>query len=98
MLTGVLAQLSRAKGAIACSKGSAGSVHSHKLTTAFMRAALASGNCSLYSWAPVVSFVESDDGWTVDCGDRGKISTRQVIVCTNAHTRHLFKGEAIDKQ
>jgi glycine/D-amino acid oxidase-like deaminating enzyme len=66
-----------------------------------MRDALGSGNCSLHSWAPVVSFAESEDGedgWTVDCGERGKITARQVIVCTNAHTRHLFKCEAIDKQ
>jgi len=36
--------------------------------------------------------------WTVDCGDRGVIRAKQVVVCTNAHTRHLFPGEAVDKQ
>ena len=38
------------------------------------------------------------DAWLVDCGERGVIRAKQVIVCTNAHTRHLFPGEPVDKQ
>ena len=36
--------------------------------------------------------------WEIDCGDRGVVRAKQVIVCTNAHTRHLFPGEPVDKQ
>lgn len=83
------------------SRGPAGSIHPHKLATHFLKAALASGQVDFFSWAPVKQFTERTDGkegWDVEVLERGTIKTKQVIVCTNAHTRHLFPGQAIDKQ
>ncbi|OWZ55906.1 hypothetical protein C356_01537 [Cryptococcus neoformans c45] len=40
--------------------------------------------------------LEEDELWRVDCGKRGTVKARNVIVCTNAHTPHLFKGSNID--
>ena len=107
----VAGEVSRVKGAKAISKGPAGSIHPHKLATHFLQAALKTGNVELFSWAPVSSFSRagvkaegdasmsgSDGEWVVDCGERGQIRSKRVVVCTNAHTRHLFPGQAIDKQ
>lgn len=93
--------MSRLDKAVSLSRGPAGSVHPHKLASHFLKGALDSGHCDFYSWCPVKSFTRAEAGssiWTVDCGDRGIIKAKRVIVCTNAHTRHLFKGDLIDKQ
>ena len=81
------------------SKGTAGSVHPHKLATHFLQAALESGQVELFSWAPVEKFEEDQEGgWTVDVGPRGVVRTRQIIVCTDGHTPHLFPDQLIAKQ
>ncbi|WVQ75690.1 hypothetical protein IAR50_005320 [Cryptococcus sp. DSM 104548] len=89
----------RIKNALGFSKGPAGSLHPHKLTTAFLRSALASptSHAELYSWAPVQKITKHDGLWIVDCEERGTIKARNVILCTNAHTPNLFKGSAIDQ-
>jgi glycine/D-amino acid oxidase-like deaminating enzyme len=93
-------QISRIKNTKGVSRGPAGSIHPHKLATHFLKAAMASGQVDFYSWAPVKHFTERKDGqgWDVEVINRGTIKAKQVIVCTNAHTRHLFPGQAIDKQ
>jgi len=46
-----------------------------------------------------VNKVETADGiWQVDAGSRGMIRTKEVMVCTNAHTGWLFEGTSIDEQ
>ncbi|WVQ75691.1 hypothetical protein IAR50_005321 [Cryptococcus sp. DSM 104548] len=89
----------RFKNAQGFSKGPAGSLHPHKLTTAFLRSALSSptSNAELYSWAPVQKITKQEGLWVVDCEDRGTVKARNVILCTNAHTPNLFKGSAIDR-
>ncbi|WVF66161.1 hypothetical protein IAT40_000901 [Kwoniella sp. CBS 6097] len=97
-------KISRIPAALGLGKGPAGSVHPHKLCTSFISSAIRSspkGKCRLFSWCPVTSFTqaqaaEREQGlWTIDCGDRGKITARKVIVCTNAHTPHLFPDSNI---
>ncbi|WVQ85703.1 hypothetical protein IAT38_007869 [Cryptococcus sp. DSM 104549] len=89
--------MTRINGATGCSKGPAGSLHPHKLATAFLKSAMATGQADLYSWAPVQKLVRADeDTWEVNCGERGTVKAKNVIVCTNAHTPHLFKGSDID--
>ncbi|WWD18874.1 hypothetical protein CI109_103329 [Kwoniella shandongensis] len=91
-------RISRIKGATGCSKGPAGSLHPHKLATAFLKSALATGQADLYSWSPVQKMTKNGEGiWDVDCGERGTLKTKEVIVCTNAHTGSLFKGTDIDE-
>jgi glycine/D-amino acid oxidase-like deaminating enzyme len=78
--------------ALALNKGPAGSCHPHRLATALARLALASATStfSLFSWTPVNSFAGHDGVWEVDCGDRGLVRARDVILCSNGHTRTLF--------
>ena len=59
---------------------------------------MSTGQCELYSWAPVSGFSSNDGVCTVDCGARGQVSARQVIVCTNAHTPHLFPNSPFSSQ
>ncbi|ODN76474.1 hypothetical protein L198_08069 [Cryptococcus wingfieldii CBS 7118] len=89
----------RMKNAQGFSKGPAGSLHPHKLTTAFLKSALSSptSNAELYSWAPVQKISKEDGLWVVDCEERGTVKAKNVILCTNAHTPNLFKGSDIDK-
>ncbi|KIR36724.1 hypothetical protein I352_00035 [Cryptococcus deuterogattii MMRL2647] len=56
------------------------------------------GQAELYPWSPVQKLTrgEDDELWQVNCGERGTVKARNVIVCTNAHTPHLFKGTHID--
>ncbi|KAK8854966.1 hypothetical protein IAR55_003706 [Kwoniella newhampshirensis] len=89
-------RITRIKNATGCSKGPAGSLHPHKLATAFLRSALSTGQADLYSWAPVQKMNKVEGIWEVDCGERGLVKTKQVVVCTNAHTGNLFKGTDID--
>lgn len=92
-------KISRIKDTKAISRGPAGSIHPHKLATHFMKAALSSNQVDFFSWAPVSRFeqdVKSKE-WIVDVGTRGNIRAKRLIVCTNAHTRHLFPGDPIDK-
>lgn len=91
-------QLSRVSGAVAVLKYPSGSVHPHKLATAFLKTALESPRCKAFSWTPV-SNVDREDGiWLVNGGARGTIRAKEVVVCTNAHTGWLFKGTNIEKQ
>ncbi|ORX35016.1 FAD dependent oxidoreductase [Kockovaella imperatae] len=89
-------RVSRHPKAIAFSRGKAGSVHSHKLCTAFMKSALASGRVDLFSWCPVQSIDKGpNEGWNVQCHERGVVRANEVIVCTNGYTRNLFKNHPI---
>ncbi|OCF30874.1 hypothetical protein I316_07507 [Kwoniella heveanensis BCC8398] len=81
----------RISNALGFSKGPAGSVHPHKLTTHFLKAAIATGQADLFSWAPVQSVTQSGDEWTLEVHNRGVIRAKKVIFCTNAHTPHLFE-------
>ncbi|WRT68174.1 uncharacterized protein IL334_005149 [Kwoniella shivajii] len=85
----------RIHNAIAYSKGPAGSVHPHKLATAYMKAAIATGQADLYSYSPVTSATKSDGLWQLAVHGKGDIKARNVIFCTNAHTPHLFEGSPI---
>ncbi|ODN84013.1 hypothetical protein L202_00048 [Cryptococcus amylolentus CBS 6039] len=98
----------RFKGAVAYSKGPAGSIHPHKLASAFLRSALKSGQAELYSWAPVQGIQkvdgaatvekQSENGlWEVNLGKRGKLRARNVVICTNAYTPGLLKGTDIER-
>ncbi|WVQ88600.1 hypothetical protein IAS59_002336 [Cryptococcus gattii] len=91
-------KVTRINGATGYSIGPAGSLHPHKLATAYLKSALATGQAELYSWSPVQKLTrgEDDELWQVNCGERGTVKARNVIVCTNAHTPHLFKGTDID--
>jgi len=85
----------RAKGVL---KYPSGSVHPHKLATAFLKAALEKPRCQVYSWTPVNKVEMADGIWQVNAGSRGIIRAKEVIVCTNAHTGWLFEGTSIDEQ
>ncbi|ODO07613.1 hypothetical protein L198_01194 [Cryptococcus wingfieldii CBS 7118] len=98
----------RFKGAVAYSKGPAGSIHPHKLASAFLRSALKSGQAELYSWVPVQGIQkvdgaatvekQSENGlWEVNLGKRGKLRARNVVICTNAYTPGLLKGTDIER-
>lgn len=78
--------------------GPAGSLHPHKLATAYLKSALATGQTELYSWSPVQKLTrgEDDELWQVNCGEKCTVKGRNVIICTNAHTPYLFKGTDID--
>lgn len=60
-----------------------------------MRLALASksSDCKFFSWAPVTGFKRQGELWEVDCGQRGVIRARQIMLATNAYTRHLFPDD-----
>jgi glycine/D-amino acid oxidase-like deaminating enzyme len=75
-----------------------GSVHSHKLVSAFLRTALSSPLVQAFSFAPVKGFTRSDGIWQVDAGERGTASAKEVVVCTNAHTGWLFEGTDVQEQ
>lgn len=91
-------QLSRNKNAIAAMHFPTGTVHPHKLATSFLRAALQTQRCKLFSWAPVQAFKPQVDHWELEVIGRGSVRAREVVVCTNAHTSWLFKGTEIDDQ
>lgn len=86
-------QVSRVKGAVGCSTRNAGSVHPHKLTTELLKLALASekNDVSLFTSAPVLRVSEPSNGAEIEVQtNRGNITAPTVILCTNAHTPHLF--------
>nr|KIR87523.1 hypothetical protein I308_02468 [Cryptococcus tetragattii IND107] len=91
-------KVTRINGATGYSIGPAGSLHPHKLATAYLKSALATGQTELYSWSPVQKLTrgEDDELWQVNCGEKCTVKGRNVIVCTNAHTPYLFKGTDID--
>lgn len=95
MLGNLTHQLSRNDRALALNIGPAGSWHPHRGVTALLRLALASksSNCSFFSWCPVQKFTRAGDGWALDGGPRGVIHGREVILATNAYTRHLFPDD-----
>ncbi|TXT07093.1 hypothetical protein VHUM_03263 [Vanrija humicola] len=84
-------------------RGPAGSWHPHRGTTGLLRLALASTSsyCRFFSWAPVARLEQLDSGgWALHCGERGVVRAREVVLATNAYTRHLFpedmaRGEGI---
>lgn len=81
--------MSRASG---CLIRPAASVHSHKLCTAFMSAALASkhSDFQLFTWTPVSSISQTKNArWKVET-DKGTVMAEKVVLCTNAHTRELL--------
>lgn len=67
----------------------AGMVHPHKLATALLRLALATGQCELYSWTPVSNFEKTGETWIVHTSE-GDITAEQVVLASNAHTKHLW--------
>lgn len=87
-------------------RGPAGSWHPHRGTTGLLRLALESKSsyCRFYSWAPVARLEQLDGGgWALHCAERGVIRAREVVLATNAYTRHLFpedmaRGEGIPAQ
>lgn len=96
-------KLSRVRGTLQVNKVRAGSWHPHRGVTALVRLALESKapkSFNLYSWCPVNDLPEQpvDGVWTVDCGARGRIRAKQVIIATNAWTRHLFPTSRIFEQ
>ncbi|EJT47927.1 hypothetical protein A1Q1_03162 [Trichosporon asahii var. asahii CBS 2479] len=71
----------------------AGSWHPHRGVTGLMRRALEQG-VKLFSWTPVMSLhQQGGEGWIVDCGDRGKIKAKNVVLATNGYTRYLTEGD-----
>ncbi|KAL1406437.1 hypothetical protein Q8F55_008136 [Vanrija albida] len=88
-------ELSRNDRALALNIGPAGSWHPHRGVTALLRLALGSttSKCDFFSWCPVQAFARAGDGWALDCGERGTIRAKHVILATNAYTRHLFPGD-----
>jgi len=91
-------QLSRIPGTKAVLKYPSGSVHPHKLATAFLKTALESPRCKAFSWTPVYGVNQVEGTWQVDAGSRGKIRAKELVVCTNAHTGWLFEGTSIEQQ
>lgn len=89
-------KLSRMADAVSVNIGPAGTCHPHRFTTALLRLALEStaSSCELFSWAPVLKLGSEGGEWTVDCGDRGVIRAGQVVLATNAWTRHLLPEES----
>jgi glycine/D-amino acid oxidase-like deaminating enzyme len=58
-----------------------------------MRLALGStvSDVKFFSWTPVAALGENADGTiSVNCGDRGIITARNVIVGTSAYTHHIL--------
>ena len=103
-------QISRTPSAIGAHVRRAGSVHPHKLCTALLRLALdpatsSAASFALQSWTPVKGFrpiAGGEEGWTVETiGEKGSVTAGRVILCSNAHTAHLFpdgEGEDLKKQ
>lgn len=84
-------RISRTEGALAVNIGTAGSNHPHRLATALMKLAMEarSSKTELYSHTPVLKLSETQGGWAVET-TRGSIRAKNVVLCTNAWTRHLF--------
>lgn len=47
-------------------------------------------SCKFFSWTPVAGLKRNGGAWSVDCGDKGVVQAHQVMLATNAYTRHLF--------
>ncbi|GHJ88006.1 hypothetical protein NliqN6_4408 [Naganishia liquefaciens] len=76
----------------------AASVHSHRLCTALLQAAIASPNCDLFTHAPVQSLEKGVHGmWQIDT-PRGCISAGKVVLCTNAYTKNFFDGTTEEEE
>ena len=97
-------QITRTPTAIGATLKTAGSVHPHKLCTALLRIALdpktsSASSFELQSWTPVKSFTplsgEGKESWKVETvGSKGSVEAGMVVLCSNAHTAHLFeKGD-----
>ncbi|KAI5449373.1 hypothetical protein NCC49_004777 [Naganishia albida] len=87
--------VSRFNQAYSCQLRPAASVHSHRLCTALMRKALESphSDCQLYTYAPVSGIEKTSDGkWEVRTA-MGDVKAAQVILCTNAYTKHFFNKD-----
>jgi glycine/D-amino acid oxidase-like deaminating enzyme len=85
--------MSRVRGAVGCSTRNAGSVHPHKFTTELLKLAIASerDHISLFTGTPVIDVSETQASSGQDVRtNRGIIRAKQIILCTNAHTPHLF--------
>ncbi|WWC90266.1 uncharacterized protein L201_005199 [Kwoniella dendrophila CBS 6074] len=89
-------KVSRVKNAFGYSTRSAGSVHPHRLVTEILKICLSSTdfNVSLYTSTPVLD-ISSFDGSQENTikTNRGTIKAEKVVLCTNAHTPHLFPKE-----
>lgn len=70
----------------------AGSWHPHRGVTGLMRRAIDNGT-KLYSWTPVMGLKRAGEGTTVDCGDRGSIAAKNVVLATNGYTQYLAEGD-----
>lgn len=69
----------------------AGSWHPHRGVTGLMRRALEQG-VKLFSWTPVMNLTRDGD-WIVDCGERGTIKAKNVVLATNGYTQYLAEGD-----
>lgn len=90
-------QIARVPNALAVNRCAGASWHPHRGVTALMQLALGSkaADVSLFTWTPVSGFTQGGNGvWEVDCGERGGVRARAVVVATNGYTHHLFnQGE-----
>jgi glycine/D-amino acid oxidase-like deaminating enzyme len=85
--------VSRIKDAIMVNRLPGASWHPHRGVTAILRRALSSktADVKFFSWAPVASITSNFDGTVaVDCGGRGTVTGRKIIVATNGYTRDLI--------
>jgi glycine/D-amino acid oxidase-like deaminating enzyme len=88
-------QLCRVAKAVGFSTRIGGTVHPHKLTTQLLKLALASDKykVSLYTSTPLVKFTSSEKGGAIAETSRGTIKAGRLVLCTNAHTPHLFPAD-----
>lgn len=70
----------------------AGSWHPHRGVTGLMRRAIDQG-VKLFSWTPVKGLKRDGEQWTVDCGEKGQIKAKTVVLATNGYTRYLTDGD-----
>jgi len=49
------------------------------------------GDFKFFSWTPVTARPEKDESglWVLQTS-KGPLKAKQVILCTNAHTQHMF--------
>ncbi|WRT63934.1 uncharacterized protein IL334_000861 [Kwoniella shivajii] len=87
-------RVSRVQGAIGYSTRTAGTVHPHKLTTELLKLSISSTDydVSLHTTTPALSITPKEDQHIVETS-RGTIKAKRVVLCTNAHTPHLFPEE-----
>ncbi|WWC58969.1 uncharacterized protein I303_101514 [Kwoniella dejecticola CBS 10117] len=84
-------KVSRVQGAVGYSTRTAGTVHPHRFATEVLKIAMASPDMdvTLHTGTPAMDI--SNEG--VVSTKKGEIKADKVILCTNAHTPHLFPAD-----